>query len=394
MVFSLTQSVDINSYKNNNPSPPSSIYPTLSALDANYHVSEEILRSAIFIPSAFKHGKDGKVPVLLVPGTGSYGGEAFSHNFAKLLLASSFGDPVWLNVKGRMCDASVSNAEHFAYAINYLSAVCNNKKIAVVAWSQGNLGVQWSLKYFPSTRDAVANFICLSADFRGTVNAWGMAPFRGIPCTPSVWHQTRSSNFIMTLLSNDGDSAYVPTTSIYSRTDEIVQPQFGKWASALMHDVRGVGVTNCEVQVAAALKPAGTVYTHETLMINPLAWELASDAICNGGPGRLDRIDMSCCMLTKAKGLNLYDVARTQALTLTCGKAILTFLPNTIKEPTMPKYCMEEKKTYVPVDIAVIEKDAEEEGVVLKPVAPVGVVEVGKEEVPVVEANVSEGMRV
>ncbi|PVH82422.1 lipase [Cadophora sp. DSE1049] len=367
MVFGLTQSVDINSYKNVNPTPPNPIYPTLSSLDANYHVSEDVLRSALFIPSTFKHGKDGKVPVLLVPGTGSYGGEAFSHNFAKLLLASSFGDPVWLSVRGRMCDASVSNAEHVAYAINYLSAVCGNKRIAVVAWSQGNLSVQWSLKYFPSTREAVTNFICLSADFRGTVC---------MPCTPSVWHQTRSSNFITTLLSNDGDSAYVPTTSIYSRTDEIVQPQFGKWASALMHDIRGVGVTNCEVQVAAALKPAGTVYTHETLMINPLAWELATDAICNGGPGRLDRIDMSCCMLTKAKGLSLYDVARTQSLTLTCGKAILTFLPKTIKEPVMPKYF------------------TEEEGVVLKPVAPVGVVEVGKEEVPVVEANVAEGVRV
>jgi len=235
MVFGIG-GVDINSSKNSHPSPNIAIYPHRSPQDATYELQEDNLRSAIFIPADFKYGQ-GKVPVLLVPGTGSYGGEAFEHNFGKLLKASKFGDPVWLNIPGRMCDESVRNAEHVAYAINYLSIRCNTK-IAVVAWSQGNLSVQWSLKYWPSTREQVNNFICLSADFRGTINAWGMAPFPGMPCTPSVWHQTRSSNFITTLMSNGGDSAYVPTTSIYSRTDEVVQPQFGRWASALMNDER------------------------------------------------------------------------------------------------------------------------------------------------------------
>lgn len=66
----------------------------------------------------------GRIPVLLVPGTGSYGGEAFEPNFAKLLTASSFGDPVWLNVPGRMNDISHRNAEYVAYAISYMSTMC------------------------------------------------------------------------------------------------------------------------------------------------------------------------------------------------------------------------------------------------------------------------------
>ena len=76
------------------------------------------------------------------------------------------------------------NAEHVAYAINYISSR-SCEKVAIVAWPQGNLSTQWSLKYWPGTRDQVSNFICIPADFRGTIDAWGLCPFNGTqPCTP------------------------------------------------------------------------------------------------------------------------------------------------------------------------------------------------------------------
>lgn len=126
-------------------------------------------------------------------------------------------------------------------------------------------------------------------------------------------------------------------------------------------------------------------------MYNPLAWALAEDAICNGGPGRLDRIDMKCCLHTKAPGLNMYDVARTQALTLICGTAILGFFPKPRYEPKMPVYCFDEVKTYVPEDVAVIQEASHEAGVPLViPVAPVGVMETDGKAVPVVQTNIIE----
>ncbi|KAH9212808.1 hypothetical protein DL95DRAFT_410869 [Leptodontidium sp. 2 PMI_412] len=336
---------DINSITNNNPDPSVVLYPKLSDGDAFYHVKELDLRSAIFIPTAFQYGRDGRVPVLLVPGTGSMGGETYESNFAKLLGTSTFGDPVWLNVPGRMCDDAAQNGEFVAYAINYISAICNTK-IAVVGWSQGTLAVQWSLKYWPSTRARVSNFISLSGVFRGTIAARLLAPSNGVPCTPSIWQQKRNSSFTTTLLSNGGDSAYVPTTSIYSSTDEVVQPQFGKRASALMHDERGVGVTNCEIQAVVGKRPAALMYTHFS-MLNPLAWALTEDAITNGGPGRLDRIDMKCCLHTKPPGLNIIDVAKTKALSLKCAKAIATFSPKCRTEPVLPEYCATEVKDHV-----------------------------------------------
>ncbi|EXJ75297.1 uncharacterized protein A1O5_01993 [Cladophialophora psammophila CBS 110553] len=375
MVFGFN-SINVNSSQNKNPDPSVAIYPALHASDAPYSIQEQPLRSAIFVPADFNHGTDGKTPVILVPGTGSYGGEAFDHNFAKLLRASTFGDPVWLNIPGRMCDEAPKNAEHVAYAINYIAAVCGGKKVAVVAWSQGNLSTQWALKYWPSTRAQVSNFVCLSADFKGTVQAWGLTPLQGaVPGTPAVWNQTMNSNFIATLRSNGGDSAYVPTTSIYSATDEVVQPQFGSHASAYMKDERKVGVTNCELQVAAFMKPAGLAYSHEGVMYSSLAWALAEDAIKNGGPGSYERINMaSVCMHRKAPGLSLLDATQTQALSGWCLKSILLFTPKPWRELALPLYVASEKINYV----------AEEVVIPAKPVVSVVETEIVEAEVEVV----------
>jgi hypothetical protein len=96
-----------------------------------------------------------------------------------------------------------------------------------------------------------------------------------------VIQQEYNSNFIATIRSNGGDSAYVTTTTVFSSTDEIVQPQSPvAGASAFLLDARGVGVTNNQVQaVCGGLGPAGTFYTHEGVLYNPLAYALTVDAL-------------------------------------------------------------------------------------------------------------------
>ncbi|KAL4794167.1 hypothetical protein BDV19DRAFT_390445 [Aspergillus venezuelensis] len=121
-------------------------------------------------------------------------------------------------------------SEYIAYAINYISAV-SESNVAIIAWSQGNLDTQWSFKYWPSTKDVVDNYIAISPDYHGT---------------------RYETDFIEALRADGGGSAYVPTITIYSTFDEIVQPQSGPDALAILDDDRKVGVSNNHAQTVCA----------------------------------------------------------------------------------------------------------------------------------------------
>lgn len=309
-----TYSAGINSENNYNPRDPfPRVYPYKAPGDAPYDLSESQLRRVIYIPSTFTYGK--KPPVILVPGTGSKGGLTFGSNFIKLFQGVNYADPVWLNIPDFLLDDAQVNAEYVAYAMNYISGIAN-KKVSVIAWSQGNLDTQWAFKYWPSTRLVTNNLISISPDFHGTQLAYFACP--GVPgqvtCTPSLIQQEYNSNFVTTLRRNGGDSAYVPTTTIYSATDEIVQPQSGTGASAYINDARRVGVTNAQVQVVCAGKAGGGAYTHEGILYHPLAFALAVDALQNGGPGSLSRTNAAnnACNNFVTPGLSAADVLATE----------------------------------------------------------------------------------
>lgn len=334
-----TYSAGCNSDVNSNPRNPSTpIYPKKSSGDAPYSLSEAALRQVIQIPSTFTYGQ--KPPIIGVPGTGSKGCLTFKSNFFKLWQNVDYADPVWLNIPGFLLNDAQVNAEYVAYAINYISGISSNKNVSVIAWSQGNLDTQWAFKYWPSTRSVVSDFISISPDFHGTLLAYIVCPgFPSVLCVPSVIQQDYHSNFVNTLRANGGDSAYVPTTTIYSATDEIVQPQEGADASAIIKDARGVGVSNSQVQLVCNAKPAGLFYTHEGVLYNPLAYALAVDALTHPGPGQVSRIDLNTvCNEIVTPGLSLADVLATEGNIPVAGAAIALYTPKVITEPPIKAY--------------------------------------------------------
>jgi hypothetical protein len=344
----------IDSTHNNTPFPTLPIYPKVAGTDnPNYTVEHASLIGAMHFPKTWAGGLNKK-PVILVPGTGAYGGTNFRNNFTKLLTDTSWADPMWLNIPGAMCDESPKNAEYVAYAINYVG-LGTGKPVTLIAWSQGNLACQWSLKYWPNTRQLVNNLISISADFHGTLTA-----YFPLPNSPAILSQQYTSNFINTLRANGGDSAYVPTTSIYSSVlDEIVQPQAGDGASAFMKDARGVGVLNVDLQQTCPLTPAGLLYGHAGVLYNAVAWALAKDAIQNGGPGRLDRIDLpTVSMQPWAPGLTLLDVDMTLGLIPVAGANIVKFFPKYIVEAALPAYVAVEAATVPPAAPLTAEQQA------------------------------------
>jgi hypothetical protein len=329
----------LNSETNNNPKDPATpIYPSKSSDDAPYSVDEASLRSAIYIPESFSYGADGKIPVVLVPGTFIPAGITYQFSFSKLGNATNV-DPVWVNIPGAsLADAQV-NAEYVAYTINYISAV-SSSPVAVISWSQGGLDAQWALKYWPSTRAAVTDFIPISPDFHGTVVAYLVCPgFPDLTCTPSVVQQEYTSKFVATLRADGGDSAYVPTTTLYSSFDEIVEPMTGTGASAYLHDARNVGVTNAWIQDLCPGQPAGGVYTHEGMLYNPLSWALAVDAITHDGPADVSRIDrQAVCAQLLPPELDLFDLLGTEGLLLIAVVGLVGYGSFTSQEPPIMAY--------------------------------------------------------
>ncbi|OJD35633.1 lipase b precursor [Diplodia corticola] len=335
-----------NSQTNNNLRDPATpIYPQKSPSDAPYSLSEQQLRQAIYIPPAFTYGQ--KPPVIFVPGTGAYGGINFASNLRKLLTDVAFADPVWLNVPGALLRDAQTNAEHVAYAINYISGISNSANVSIISWSQGGLDTQWAFTYWPSTRPTVSDFIPVSADFHGTVlaNAICLSSGGGIglgPCAPSVIQQEYTSRFVATLRAAGGADAYVPTTSVFSGfLDEIVQPQSaGTAASAFVGDARGAGATNAVPQVVCAGKgPAAGLYTHESMLANPLTYALVVDALTHDGPGSVDRLDLdSVCATALAPGLGLDDLLGTEGVLVLSAVNLLTYPDRGLVEPGLMAY--------------------------------------------------------
>ncbi|KAI3231446.1 hypothetical protein DTO012A9_4730 [Penicillium roqueforti] len=330
---------EINSIANNNTKTPSPrIHPTKSFGDAPYDIPEDTLRSAIYIPTTFSYGKNNKIPILLVPGTADPAGSTYYFNYAKIFAANPHTDPVWVNIPDTSLGDIQSNAEYVAYAINYISGL-SGRTIGVPSWSQGSVDVQWALKYWPSTQAAVSDFMAVSSDFHGTLVATLCVlaePF----CTPAVQQQGYDARFIRALRGGDGDSAFVPTTSVYSGDDAIVQPQSGGWASAALADVRGVGVSNVEVQVACAGRAAGGLYSHSSLLLNPLAYALFVDALVHEGPGKLERIDLDAvCGESLAPGLDVDDFLGMEAVSDVVGVLnVLLFGYSGSEEPPLRDY--------------------------------------------------------
>ncbi|PGH08430.1 hypothetical protein GX51_01257 [Blastomyces parvus] len=333
---------DVDTYRNEK-TPDIPIYPSKSPNDAPYSLDEIELRSAIHFPDAFEYCQGEKKPVILVPGTSVPARVGFNSTLAKLLGATTYADPLWINIPNASHGDIQINSEYVAYAINYVSAICQGHNVSVITWSQGSINTQWSLKYWPSTRDIVEDFIAVSPDFGGTILGELICPPLELAlfCTPAFAQQASKSTFLDVLRSNGGDSAYVPTTTIYSAFDDIVQPMSGLRASGIMRDERNIGVTNNEMQKVCFGRPAGRIYTHTTSLINPLTWALIQDALLNPGPGnaeRIEHLEKGVCNKFIPDELDLGDFFDTVGLLFTFLGEAVKYTEKTNVEPVIKDY--------------------------------------------------------
>ena len=327
-------STTFNSMTNQNPFLPD----VVKAIDPTFSVSEAILRAAMYFPSTFSTLNASNISaIVMVPPTAVPGGQSWALSYVTQLTNDKVANPMWLNIPTNSLQDAQITAEYVAYAINYVSQYTGNRNVSVIAWSQGTINTQWALKYFPSTQEVVSDYIAISPDYQGTVLTQEFCPgFPRLPCPPSVLQQFDNSTFINQLRKNGGDSEIVPTTTIYSTNDELVQPQSGLNASGFLFNA-----SNNLVQELCSLLPAGSIYTHEGVLYNPLGYALTVDALTHDGhadASRMLRNHPGICLLSTSPGLTVKDVVSIEATAVTSVLNMVTYFPKVFEEPPIKAY--------------------------------------------------------
>jgi triacylglycerol lipase len=214
--------------------------------------------------------------VLLVHGTGATPGEIWGSNYGVVLPRLGYDTCTVALPMRALGDIQVS-AEYVVYAIRAMSATYG-RKVNILGHSQGPLEPRWALQWWPSLRSQVDHLVMMAAPNHGTIVANAL-----VACSPACLQMKVGSRFLAALNAFDETPGAVSYTSIYSLTDELVQPAFPQPTSAL------AGATNILMQ---DLCP-GRVVEHVQFAVDAAVFAVVMDAFTHPGmdadPARIDR---------------------------------------------------------------------------------------------------------
>ncbi|BGP11008.1 hypothetical protein JCM10049v2_006902 [Rhodotorula toruloides] len=272
--------------------------------------------------------------VLLVHGTGSTGPETWDNGpYIQLLPNAGPGfDVCKITLPGRSLGDVQTTSEYVAFAIQQLAAQSQTGKVGIVSHSQGGLNVQWALDFWPSYRPLVSAFVALAGDFHGT----GEGPPACLVldattggCDPSVIQQSVGSNFLNALNSRGG-VALVPTTSIYTIFDDVIQPELIPATTLLS------GATNVRLQDYCG---PGYLVDHFVIPFASFAYAVAVDALTRQSTAQPDSVPKtSCAWLLDDVLLNNFRRGPTILReAVTDASAVITG-PKVLEEPPLKPY--------------------------------------------------------
>ncbi len=209
-------------------------------------------------------------PVLLVHGTIATASENWGWNYQRVLPTKGF-DTCVVQMPNRSLDDIQASSEYVVNAIRRVNA-WSGRKVDVIGHSQGGLQPRWAIKYWPDVRQRVDDFVMLGAPNHGTyvANVLGLAG-----CTGACLQMKAGSQFLNALNAGDETPGSVSYTSIYTATDELVQPAgFPSTTAALS------GARNLLVQ---SLCP-GRIVGHVGLVDDGVVYDAVLDALTHAGP--------------------------------------------------------------------------------------------------------------
>lgn len=235
-----------------------------------------------------------KPPVLLVHGTFTAGFEQYDWTYKPLLVARGY-DVCTITYPDRGFGDQQISAEYVVNALRRMHRE-SGRKVAVIGHSQGVSVPRWAIKWWPSAREAVGDFVMEAGPNHGTTvsSPAELVPLLGalglpLKLSPAVFLQfPPNSNFTQALNRDDETPGDIDYTALYSSlVDELVQPTFPVPTAALDWQQGNPRVANIRLQ---AICP-GRVVDHVSIgLFDRLAYELALDAIEHPGPADPQRL--------------------------------------------------------------------------------------------------------
>jgi triacylglycerol lipase len=282
-----------------------------------------VLAAALSCPSVFHHSK--LRPVLLVHGTSLTVDENWGWTYAPTLSSAGYDVCTVQMPEYAFVDVQVS-VEYVVYAIREV-ARRSHQRISVVGVSQGGVEPRMALKWWPDIHNLMASYVGMATPNHGAT--FGASCVYN--CVPAVWQQRQNSNLLDALNSGtetpyNGTVAY---TSVYSLTDDIIQPAAPAPTAALQ------GGTNIAVQDICPGRYVG----HIQSIWDAAYYAVVIDALSHNGPAVAARVDRSFCNQMAMPGVNpIQGWVMTAELYGIAGERQTVYPGRTTSEPPLRCY--------------------------------------------------------
>ena len=257
--------------------------------DPPFSVDEAVLDASLDCPE-FVH--PDREPVLLVHGTGTRGHEQFDWNWLQVLPPLGFDVCVVTYPDRGLIDQQVS-AEYVAHAIMTMHAA-TGRQVDLMGHSQGASMPRWSVRFWPSARAAIDDYVGIAGPYHGTLVAGSTE--LGVDLQPASIYQFRpDSRFVEIVNRGDETPGDIDWTNLVTTFDELVQPPSTAFLDEGLDNPR---VANLVLQ---DLCP-GRVVEHLGIgTTDRLAFDLAVDAFVHDGPADPARLGLgpACSLPTQ-----------------------------------------------------------------------------------------------
>ena len=295
--------------------------PSSAAGEPKLDVPAATLARALSCPAAFAHVRRHE-PVLLVPGTAVTPPEHYGWNMLPGLTDLGF-DVCTVTLPDRSLGDIQVSSEYVVWAIRWIAARAHSR-VDVIGHSQGAIQPRWALRFWPSLRPLVDDYVGMSGPNHGDVYA--NAGCAGGSCIPAWWQYRIGSSFLAALNRGDETPGRVSYTTVFSQNDDLVQP----FTSPPLR-----GASNVMIQDMCPGRPV----EHLGTVSDAIAFAAVVDALTHPGPARPSRFfGMAQCADTYMRGVTPASAAAGAGLAYSNAGLAIQAYPKAPSEPRLRSY--------------------------------------------------------